>query len=107
MIQVRKSESIIVRVRLNPEKANLGSNIDFVLDSPSRPSITFSCILTEIQSGIYTFPLTAEQTSQLLDDTYYYTIIQGENTLKIGVIMLTLPEGIQGGFDYSLDLTLA
>ena len=46
-------------------------------------------------------------TQQLVDDTYFYDIIQGDLTLKSGVISVTLLDDKLSVFDYTLDLTLA
>jgi len=106
MIQIKQNQYTRVKVRLN-ESSLSGLDVDFWLYSPSRGSIILSKSLTKISRGYYYFDVSDIESYQLIDDTYFYTIIQGANTLKTGVIMLTLSEAVIGEFDYSLDLTLA
>lgn len=107
MIQIVKNEATIVKVRLNPERLDVNSSFDFVVNSPSRGTLSFQVSLNEISTGVYSFALSDTDTVLLEDDTYFYEINQGLNTLKTGVIRLTLSNGIQGEFDYTLDLILA
>lgn len=107
MIQIAKDSIQIVKVRMNPEKVVLNNPINFNLSSPSRPNLNFLKTLTQVSSGIYIFEMSEIDTQQLIDDTYFYDIIQGDLTLKSGVISVTLLDDKLSIFDYTLDLTLA
>ena len=64
-------------------------------------------IITTLSEGYYSFTLPSSDTSQLIDDTYLYTITQGEQSLKTGEVRRLLIVPIAGGFDYTLDFELA
>tara|TARA_R100000951_G_scaffold115853_1_gene125355 strand:+ start:2347 stop:2667 length:321 start_codon:yes stop_codon:yes gene_type:complete len=106
MIQIIQGQQTTVKVRLN-EVSLSGLDIHLSLYSPSRGTILLSKSLTKISRGYYYFDISEAEADELVDDTYFYTVIQGLNTLKTGVIMLTLSEAILGGFNYTLDITLA
>ena len=106
MIQIIQGQQTRVKVRLN-EVSLSGLDVYLSLYSPSRAAILLSKSLTKISRGYYYFDISEVEADELVDDTYFYTVIQGSNTLKTGVIMLTLSEAILGGFNYTLDITLA
>lgn len=106
MITITSNVEVIVRVRLNQSNVN-GSAITLVLDSPSRPQLSFNSVITTLSEGYYSFTLPSSDTSQLIDDTYLYTITQGEQSLKTGEVRRLLIVPIAGGFDYTLDFELA
>lgn len=89
MLTIPKNQAVSVRVRLNPDKL-AGESITITLDSPSRESIEFASTITNISNSLYTFDLTALQTDELIDDTYNYTISQGEEELKKGDVNTVL-----------------
>lgn len=107
MIQIVKDSITVVKARMNSEKVVLSNPINFNLSSPSRPNLSFLKTLTQVSSGIYSFEMSEIDTQQLVDDTYFYDIIQGDLTLKSGVISVTLLDDKLSIFDYTLDLTLA
>ncbi len=107
MIQIVKDSITVVKARMNSEKVILNNPINFNLSSPSRPNLSFLKTLTQVSSGIYSFEMSEIDAQQLVDDTYFYDIIQGDLTLKSGVISVTLLDDKLSIFDYTLDLTLA
>lgn len=106
MITINENQAVSVKVRLNQTNV-VGSTITLTLDSPSRAQLVFSSVITNISNGLYSFPLDVTDTSQLIDDTYFYTISQDLVTLKQGVIRFVLDETINDSFDYILDFALA
>jgi hypothetical protein len=106
VITITSNEDITVRVRLNPSNVN-GSAITLVLDSPSRPQLSFDSVITTINEGYYSFPLTESDTSQLVDDTYFYTLTQAGVTLKKGDVQFIANGSADNQFDYTLDFAMA
>lgn len=106
MITITKNQAIQVKLRLNQSNV-VGDTIAITLDSPSRSQLVFSSVITTISNGYYSFDLDAEDTSQLIDDTYFYTISQTGVDLKKGMIRLLLDTRAIDSFDYTLDFTLA
>ncbi len=106
MITIPSSEAVTVRVRLNPSNLT-GTDIVLVLDSPSRPQLSFSSVITTISEGYYSFPLTESDTSQLIDDTYFYTLTQSGVTLKKGDVRFLINGSEDNQFDYTLDFAMA
>ena len=106
MITITSNIEVTVRVRLNQSNVN-GSAITLVLDSPSRPQLSFNSVITTLSEGYYSFTLPSSDTSQLVDDTYLYTITQGDQSLKTGEVRRLVIVTVAGGFDYTLDFELA
>ena len=106
MITITSSESVTIRVRLNPSNVT-GTAIALVLNSPSRPQLSFSSVITTIREGYYSFPLTESDTSQLIDDTYFYTLTQAGVTLKTGDVRFIVNGSADNQFDYTLDFAMA
>ena len=106
MITINENQAASVTVRLNQSNV-VGTSITLTLDSPSRAQLVFSSTITTISEGYYSFDLEAADTSQLIDDTYFYTLSQGTVELKTGVIRFVLDEETNTQFDYILDFALA
>ena len=106
MITITKNKVSPIRVRLNQSNV-VGDTITITLDSPSRSQLVFSSVITTISDGYYSFDLDVADTSQLIDDTYFYTISQQDVDLKKGVVRFLLDESEISSFDYTLDFTLA
>lgn len=87
MLTILKNEQTSVRVRLNPSKI-AGNVITLTLNSPSRPSLEFTATIVSISGDLYSFELTANQTNELIDNTYNYIISQGSYVLKTGDVNL-------------------
>lgn len=87
---------------------NLLANVDLVLSSPSRATLTFNKALTDLGSGFFNLSLTAEDSVQLIDDTYEYDLQQDGISLKVGVIRrIELEFEEDGQLDAVLDFLLA
>ena len=106
MITITSSEAVTIRVRLNQSNVT-GTAITLQLNSPSRPSLSFDSVITTLSPGYYTFPLNSSDTSQLVDDTYLYTIAQSSKILKVGEVRFIKTDSSITQFDYTLDFALA
>ena len=106
MITITKNQVSPIRVRLNQSNL-IGDTITITLDSPSRSQLVFSSVITTISDGYYSFDLDVADTSQLIDDTYFYTISQTDVDLKKGVVRFLKDTDTNNAFDYTLDFTLA
>lgn len=106
MITITKNQASPIKVRLNQSNV-IGDTITITLDSPSRSQLVFSSVITTISDGYYSFDLDVADTSELIDDTYFYTISQEDVDLKKGVVRLLLDADANNTFDYTLDFTLA
>lgn len=105
MITITKNQASQIKVRLNQSNV-IGDTITITLDSPSRSQLVFSSVITTISDGYYSFDLDVADTSELIDDTYFYTISQEDVDLKTGVVRF-LQNTENNTFDYTLDFTLA
>ena len=105
MITITKNQASQIKVRLNQSNL-IGNTITITLDSPSRSQLVFSSVITTISDGYYSFDLDVADTSELIDDTYFYTISQEDVDLKTGVVRF-LQNTENNTFDYTLDFTLA
>ena len=106
-IVTQKAQTI--KLSLNRSKVSLSENVSLVLSSPSRVEITIEKALTELGSGFFSIHLTASESNKLIDDTYSYTLTQGDNTLKTGYVRRiegTLEDN-GGELDSELDFILA
>lgn len=106
MITITKNQASPIKVRLNQSNV-IGDTITITLDSPSRSQLVFSSVITTISDGYYSFDLDVADTSELIDDTYFYTISQEDVDLKKGVVRFLLDADENNTFDYTLDFTLA
>jgi len=106
VITITSSEAVTVRVRLNQSNVT-GTAITLQLNSPSRPSLSFDSVITTISEGYYSFGLDSSDTSQLIDDTYLYTIEQSNTILKVGEVRFIKTDSSITQFDYTLDFALA
>lgn len=106
MITIDKNQTRQIKLYLNQNLLNEESEISLVLSSPSRPTIELTKSLTKISTGFYSFDITANEGSQLVDNTYTYTIEQDERILKYGKVRRTVTELSNLVFDYTLDFTL-
>lgn len=106
MITLTKSEAVTVKLRLNPSKVVDGETVTLQLDSPSQSQLNFTSTLTEINEGFYSISLSISDTSNLVDNSYTYILLdEDENELKTGEVSFKLSEVEL--FDYTLDFTLA
>lgn len=105
MITITKNQLSPIKVRLNQSNL-IGDTITITLDSPSRSQLVFSSVITTISDGYYSFNLDVADTSQLIDDTYFYSISQEDVDLKKGVVRF-LDINLNNTFDYTLDFTLS
>lgn len=105
MITITKNQASQIKLRLNQSNV-IGDTITITLDSPSRSQLVFSSVITTISDGYYSFDLDVADTSELIDDTYFYTISQEDVDLKTGVVRF-LQNTENNTFDYTLDFTLA
>ena len=106
MITITKNQVSPIKVRLNQSNL-IGDTITITLDSPSRSQLVFSSVITTISDGYYSFDLDVADTSQLIDDTYFYSISQEDVDLKKGVVRFLKDTDLNNAFDYTLDFTLA
>jgi len=105
VITITKNQASQIKLRLNQSNV-IGDTITITLDSPSRSQLVFSSVITTISDGYYSFDLDVADTSELIDDTYFYTISQEDVDLKTGVVRF-LQNTENNTFDYTLDFTLA
>lgn len=109
MKTITTNQDQTITFSLNRSVAQAGS-ANLVLQSPSRPEITFIKALTDIGSGFFSLDLTAAEADQLIDDTYSYYLTQNGVTLKHGFIRRVVGHGFiddDGQLDAFLDFLLA
>lgn len=107
MITIDKNLTKTVKVYLNQENLNEAVDVTFRLQSPSRSTVYLIKSLTKISTGFYSFQVTAVEGSQLIDDSYYYQVLQNDFILKKGKVRLTATEQENLLLDLTLDATLS
>lgn len=104
MITIIKNLLNQLKLSVNSFKAQEGqATLKFY--SPSRGIINIEVSLVSVGSGFFTCDVSAENSALLVDNTYTYELIQGEETLKYGKVRLTNADFEL--LDYTLDFTLA
>jgi hypothetical protein len=92
---------------LNQSNLNQEENVSLKFRSPSRPLIELEKPVTDLGSGFFLITLTADESNELIDDTYSYRIEQNSTTLKLGFVRVVSEEISNFTFDYLLDFLMA
>lgn len=92
---------------LNPLNLNQEESVNLTFRSPSRPSIEFEKPVTELGSGFFSIELEADESNQLIDDSYDYRIEQNGELLKLGFVRVVSEEISNFTFDYLLDFLMS
>jgi hypothetical protein len=92
---------------LNPLNLNSAESVSLTFRSPSRPIIEFTKPVTELGSGFFSIQLEANESNQLIDDSYDYRIDQNGQLLKLGFVRIVSEEISNFTFDYLLDFLMS
>ena len=92
---------------LNPLNLNQEENVSLRFNSPSRPSIELEKPVTDLGSGFFSIEVAADESNNLIDDTYSYEIEQNGEVLKLGFVRVVEEEISNFTFDYLLDFLMS
>lgn len=96
-----------MKLSLNPLNLNQEENVSLRFNSPSRPSIELEKPVTDLGSGFFSIEVAADESNQLVDDSYDYRIEQNGEVLKLGFVRIIDEEISNFTFDYLLDFLMS
>ena len=107
MITIRKNQLTLLKLSLNPLNLNKEENVSLSFNSPSRPSIELEKPVTDLGSGFFSIGIAANESINLIDDTYSYKIEQNGEVLKLGFVRIIDEEISNFTYDYLLDFLMS
>ena len=96
-----------MKLFLNPLNLNQEESVNLTFRSPSRPSIELEKPVTDLGSGFFSIEVEANESINLVDDTYSYRIEQNGEVLKLGFVRIIDEEISNFTFDYLLDFLMS
>lgn len=106
MITIRKNQLTTLKLSLNPLNLNQEENVSLRFNSPSRPTIELEKPVTDLGSGFFSIEVLANESINLVDNTYSYRIEQNGEILKLGFVRIIDEEISNFTFDYLLDFLM-